>query len=885
VKPLTANSARSELAALGGGKVANLQRLTASGLRVPAWAAIGTDVLHSVLATGSLKAEIRALLSELRPDNTARVGDRVEKLLLATPLDDAVLALIGAAYRHVGAGAIAVRSSGVEEDGESLSFAGQFESFLNVAGLPDVVASVRRCWASAYSERALSYRRRFGLTAAEAPMAVILQRLIPSKTSGVAFTTNPANGRSDQLVISAVYGLGEGIVSGAVDADTLIVDRPSGRVVESIVGEKRERYHPRSGCRGTIVTPVPEVERRALSLTQAEIDEIRAAAEAAEALFGCPQDLEWATCGGDTWILQSRPLTHPAERSVGDSRIWDNSNIIESFAGIVSPLTFTFANHSYHRVYREYCRVLGVPARVLDDMDGWLMNMLGYFNGRVYYNAINWYRVLRLQPFYALNRSAMELSLGMAPLPAERADALRPFGAIARGRERLLYLRTKTTFWWRLLRCRSTTRRFLERFYRSYEGFNDVGYERLSAEEAYARFLVLERRLLPAFGETIVLLVGLGFAFGALQRLTRRWIPDAPGWLDWQVALPSSRVESAEPAECMFALARMAVADPEIGHLVEGTPPDRARQALAAAGKDDFLAAIDGYVERFGCRSANELKLEEPDLAQEPSVLFRMLRATLAGAGQSQHRSHDADALLAERLGLLRRVAYQYARRRVQWYFHARESVRFARTRAFGVARRILRAIGDDLARMGALDAPDDIFYLRLEELRGAFEGGIMHDELRPLVELRRRLQAEHEQLEAPPRFETHGAPYWRANLDDAGWRVAGAAPDPEQHGSELRGTGAGPGVAEGRATVVSAPADVEGGIVVTYRTDPGWIAMLPSASALLIERGSPLTHVAIVARELGIPTVVQIPELTKRIHTGMRVRVDGGAGRVTIVR
>ena len=182
---------------------------------------------------------------------------------------------------------------------------------------------------------------------------------------------------------------------------------------------------------------------------------------------------------------------------------------------------------------------------------------------------------------------------------------------------------------------------------------------------------------------------------------------------------------------------------------------------------------------------------------------------------------------------------------------------------------------------MRAIDHWNDVFFLRLEELRGAYEGTTAHTDLRGLVELRKRQQAEDEQLSAPSRFTTRGAAYWRGNLERAGFVKGGVARTGVR---ELRGTPSCPGVVEARAVVTDTPVDVDGGVLVTYRTDPGWVAALPSASALVIERGSPLTHVAIVARELGIPTVVQVKGAVTEMETGMRLRVDGGTGAITFL-
>jgi pyruvate,water dikinase len=299
------------------------------------------------------------------------------------------------------------------------------------------------------------------------------------------------------------------------------------------------------------------------------------------------------------------------------------------------------------------------------------------------------------------------------------------------------------------------------------------------------------------------------------------------------------------------------------------------------------LAKVDQYIRDFGYRSKNELKLEEPDLHEEPSVLFDMLKSALANGNKAAVLEESTDervaALLRQHLNPVQRWIFERVRARVRLAIQARETVRFCRSRAFGVARRMFRAMGEGLAQQGLLESGRDVFHLRLEELRGCFDGAISHLELRPLLEQRKRADAAYREMEdLPPRFVTRGSvAAWLAqpqNLE----KLSEAGSQPQD--GELRGTPCSPGVAEGIAKVVREANEFDAGILVTYRTDPGWVPVFASAHALLVERGSPLTHAAIVAREIGIPTIVQIPGLTKLVQSGMRLRVDGHSGQIALL-
>ncbi|MFB9904329.1 phosphoenolpyruvate synthase [Allokutzneria oryzae] len=870
---LTSETYSGEKGRLAGAKARNLHELTRGGVDVPAWSVLGLDVFAAFLRGGGLDRELTALLSETALDNAGEQARLIAELIEGADLPGEVGELIERALGDVGAERVAVRSSGAEEDGAEFSFAGQFSSYLNVIGPDDAKERVKGCWASAFSERSLHYRLRNGLPLRADGVAVIIQAMVPAERSGVLFTANPVTGSRGQYVISSAYGLGEGLVSGAVDADTVLVDAANGAVVETVIGDKQERYHSSADASGYVVSAVDPADREALSLSQEDITRLHAVGRRIAELFGGPQDIEWAISAGRLWILQSRPITSPlAEVPTGERRIWDNSNIIESFSGIVSPLTYSFASSVYGKVYRHYAIALGVPSAELRQMDEWLPTMLGHFHGRVYYNLLHWYRMVRLAPGYRLNRKVLEVSLGVEEsLDDELAETLHPYTPRA-----LVRARTTFGFTKRFLGMHRSVDGFLRYFYDAYQVFDNVDYDALPGEEVYRRFRALERDLIEKWGPMMALDASILLSFGTLYLLTKRWLPDAPEWFNWAVANPGSTVESAEPVRALAALAASVRADPELREIVENTAPEETGKALADAGHTEFLAAIEDYVSRYGYRSLDELKLEVPDLREEPATLYVMLREALPEVSTAQ--PEQAQSYLDKNLRGPRRWVYEIVRRKTSTCLADRERLRFARTRAFGSAKRMLRAMGRDLARNGMLDDWRDVFFLRLEELRGTYEGTIAHAELKHLVSLRRKQQDEDAKLVAPSRFTTFGTP---GNLEQAGWSSRHTGPSGKK---EFRGTPSSPGVVEGRAVVTDAPRDVDGGILLTYRTDPGWVATLPTASALVIERGSPLTHVAIVARELGIPTVVQVKNITREIETGMRIRLDGGAGTITVL-
>ncbi|HSO07251.1 MAG TPA: PEP/pyruvate-binding domain-containing protein, partial [Pelomicrobium sp.] len=399
--PLIVHPGEAAGVELLGGKGAALAGLSAAGFPVPPWFAVTPAAF---LASAGLKRR-------------AKVAP--ERALAVEPGPELAAEIEAAARRLAGDGGwLAVRSSAGDEDSRSHSFAGQLESYLFVA--PDQVAQkVAQVWRSGFSERVAAYRAEHGLGAA-CPPAVVVQRMIDADRAGVAFSADPVTGARGTRLVSAVFGLGSALVSGEADADTWRVTR-AGIVAEREIADKQSAHRgdPRVS-EGVSTVALPAEQHRKPSLTDEEVRAVAALAARAEAHFGAPQDIEWAYENGTLWLLQSRAITSLVGQADPDGLlvIWDNSNITESYSGVTTPLTFSFVRRAYEEVYREFCRLLGVPAAKIADHAGTFRNMLGLIRGRVYYNLISWYRVLALLPGFTVNRKFMEQMMGVRePMP------------------------------------------------------------------------------------------------------------------------------------------------------------------------------------------------------------------------------------------------------------------------------------------------------------------------------------------------------------------------------------------------------------------------------------------------------------------------------------
>ncbi|MEZ0358713.1 phosphoenolpyruvate synthase [Mycobacterium sp. SA01] len=890
---LTGQESDEQLRLLAGGKARTLCDLTAAGFPVPRWAILGTEAFEKACAAAGVSISPAPLSLAERLTEAATAETALCELTMPADIRDA----IAAALDYVGAETVAVRSSGRQEDGERDSFAGLFDTFLNVAGLDATEDAVRRCWASAFSQRATRYRHVRGLDFGEVALAVVIQRSLTPHSSGVMFTVDPLTGAPDRLVINGVLGLGEGLVSGSVDSDSVSIDKDTGRILDEMVSAKSEMMVSAAGG-GVATVGVPVDRQQETSVGPALRAALVDLGIRLEQHFGCPQDVEWACDDTSTWILQSRPVTtlhrefdltaeHFGEFTDG-IRIWDNSNIIESFSGVTSPLTFTTARKLYGDVYRAYARSLKVPPAQLEQMESWLPVMLGQFHGHVYYNLLHWYRMVGIAPGYPLNRRVLEVALGVSePLDRATANGLRPFTfanpvqkAVSRGRTAIAYLRSIRSVDAMIDDFDETFVDFIDR-----HGLMDVSA--MDGPSAYRMFRQIYDEVADLWGPMMVLDAMLLTMVGSLAVLTKVFLRGAPEWVQFAVVNPEPDVISVEPARELADIAAFVREHPELDEFIASAEPSVAYAHLAERADDgasiwqELHSRIEKYIDRFGYRCLDELKLETPDLRQDPAGIFHLLR--MDTAGRREHAGSSVEDYLDAHLPGRRRTVFDALRRKVQRAATHREHLRFCRTQGFGILKSLVGVMGRELEQRGTIDHRSDVFLLRIDELFDLYEGAMTTAAAQSVIRRRKLLQDSYSRFAAPARFTTTGSDYSEHELARAGWRQAEESTHAPA-GTVLTGTPSSPGVVTGRAVVVEKPQDFSSGILVAYRTDPGWASALPFASALLIERASPLTHVAIIARELGVPTVVQIDGLTDAVRTGMTLRVDGSTGRVVLV-
>ena len=856
-----------------GGKASRLAWLVRHEFAVPdAWV-LPVDAFLAATRELPPVCEPKSLLRAAQSrSGMARAAEAREEFLRA-PLPRGLDAELADLWEREAARApwgLAVRSSATCEDGSLASMAGLAESRLGVRGAEPLAEAIRAVWASIASGRALAYLASHGVR--EVGMAVVIQRVVRAEAAGVMFT-RPPGARGRDRIVNVAFGLGSPVVDGAVAPDVLRVDE-QGRVVEQMLAHKPSALVV--GAAGTERVAVEDPDRAALSRDRVvELAEIAARLEKVER---GPWDVEFACDEAGTWVVQARPVTGQGFPEGGDEEtVWSRANVGEALPGVATPLTRSVAGAFSEAGFKRAFATLGcsVPKGA---------RLVATVHGRFYLNLTQFMRVAAQVPWLDA-RTLVELGGGSGgeELAHQIADvshkgfyARLPLTAARLAKEQL--------------RLDEEVERFEQYAERAAKLHTALDLAILP-DEGLARKVRDLQELLERTGT--VMLTCASSALGthlALKALLARVAPIGAERLAQALTTGIRDLESARPAIGLMRVVNLAGQEPAARAALES----EATTGLDALPEGPTRRALASFLELYGDRAVREAELSTPRWREDPRPVLAMVRVALKGRAPEVERAlararAHADGEMQKvlpRLGVIEQTAARHLVARAQKAARLRERMRAWVTRVLGMIREVvldadrrLRRLAPELeAERGALAANGsalasvpDAFFLTVDELVTAL--WTAKADVAPLVRARR---AEHARDAARPEPPV---------------TFIGAPTDivmPEG-GDALRGLPASAGVVEGRARVLRGPEEIAsllpGEVLVVTTTDVGWTPLFLVAAGVVTELGGPLSHAAVVARELGVPTVVNVASATRALRTGDVVRVDGDRGVVERVR
>lgn len=807
-------------------------------------------------------------------EKLAQIRARIQRAEFDPELDAALVAAVEEMLSE--GGLLAIRSSGTLEDTEDYSAAGLHETILGISDVDEVRSAIKRIWASLFAPRILTYLEAQHRHATPR-MGVILQRMITPRVSGVFFTANPLTGDAGEIVVDASYGLGTLIVEGRIGPDTIRLDKATRLPRDRVIGDKRLEAQVEGGA---IIERAVDAERAALlCLSDEELDLLLSTALALEDRFKDPLDVEFAFDDGDLVLLQMRPSrvsiqpgTRKWAKKAGPDQLdrrdylWTNLNVGEALPGVATPLTWSVLSGFSELGFRQAFGALGCA--VPKDAE-----LVGDFRGRIYLNLTEFMGILSQIPGF---RPGLVLSLAGADVD----HALFEEGA---------HKRSSRAFFARLP---FAIRRFIRENYRIEHRLQEFDAEFKSERDRIASLdlrvlapVALDQTLydvealldrtgsmaLNVYGNLLATLVALY----AVLKITAR---DEADHLLRDLLVGLNEVESAEPGYILAAIADRVRFD-------EG-----AREYFLSNGcalsldelpEGETRRALEEFLREFGHRGPREAELAEKRWAEDPSLVLAALRAAVLGAHAGNEPRNpvairasiraDAERRLAGSVPLPLRRAVRALVSLCQRFMLLRERLRSDITRVLGMFRGVALEVSRRIEAWEPEAGDDAAFFLTLDEIHSGLRASVTGLSLR--IQQRRAAVARDESLPDPPDF------------------FVGLPPpvSEEMHDDDLiHGVGASAGVGEGRVLKLERAEDAkkveEGDVLVALSADIGFSPLFLIAAGVVVERGGPLSHAAIVLREFGVPAVLNARSAMSRLETGQRVSVDGTRGIVTIL-
>ncbi len=824
-----------------------------------------------------------------------------------------------------------VRSCASLEDSDGCSFAGQFKTFLRVPR-EEVCMRIREVLGHGKHPEKTAYFQAHGIAPAALKMHVIIQEMVEPDVSGVLFTANP-QGILNESVIVCGRGAGDQVVEDRADVTTYyynLADKngyyeQAGDSPLLSEGEIEELIQSSQQIRALLACGMTGESDEAFSRNTDKASD-KSFDRNTDVTPDKDFDIEFAIQNHHIYFLQARPVTS-IDRTA-PAIILDNSNIVESYPGITLPLTQSFIRDAYYQVFKSLLLHLTGEPETVEQIDGNLQHMVDMANGRVYYRISNWYDVLLLLPFSSRLIPIWQEMMGVRDKKVSSAhSAGNPAGNPNgnSGKQGRIRRKTRLKVAYSFIRFLLTCPREMEKLDLYFQEIIQR-FEALETDAEDNRILLkhyhtLKEMTVKRWDITLVNDM-YGFLFTGLlkSRLKARHVPDYELAANRAIS-GVQKLESMRPIEQLQKLAHQAGEENRLPEL-RAIQSNEAYFQYIGQSNHAFSRALQAYVREFGDRNVEELKLESKTFRTDPVLLIRCILqyaeslfladSEVSGAtdAETSEASVDAGHSSIEKAAPppLTGLSAFYAKRAAVG-IRNREKSRLHRGRLYGMMRALVLQMGQNLYRQRRIAETSDIFWLYCEEIEAAESDAALN--LAGIIAGRKKEYDGYAELPAYSRLVFSGKvidkhprncckirhDIYRDGCHAADDRNMRHPPEVGLQGSGsgagsvpervYRGTACSPGVAEGEVLLIETPSpllDTKGKILVTKMTDPGWVFLIAPAKAIVSEKGSLLSHTAIISRELKKPAVVGIEHITEYLKTGDRIRVDGDAGIVTVL-
>lgn len=811
-----------------GGKVKGLCLLKGMGYSVPDFYAIDAETVSSWL--NKVKSDV--------------------SLNLVKVISTDVLSLSTDIFQNV-----AIRSAVLGEDSESHSFAGIHETVLNVTGTEAAALAIAKVIESAFSPLAFEYRKKNHLSTENIQISIVIQKMIQPQYAGVSFAVNLQTGCRRSAWLSVTEGLGDKLVSGEVQGMEFV-------------------YQDRQ------LSPIgnyPDFNLKKFDFLK-EIAQSTIGLSAEQKMI---MDIEWCFDGKTCWYVQARPVTSLPQMKNQSRTVFDNSNIQESYCGVTTPLTFSYASIAYSKVYKQLMNLMLIPEDEIQNFSPKLANMLGLVKGRVYYNINSWYAGLLYLPSFGKRKKEMEEMMGLEkPVDFVQGQSFSTQEKMAKLPQMLKLIALMV---YRFARMDHLVYEFTVWFDNLYDSAQIDRIYQQSEEELFENIKKYQELFLEKWGTPVLNDTKVMMDMGKVKRSLEKYGFQG----EVKSLIYGSEVESVKPTLEIHRISKLFSNDMTAMSLLQGYRGQELVMQLSVFSSE-LYREIKSYIQKYGDRSMGELKLETVTIRQNPEILFSMIRSYLKADLHlrdnlfPKHNDEDLKKVFADvtsKMSFIEKAIFEKNVKKLKKSIADRELMRLHRTKNFGLMREYFLAIGRHWQQKKYLQEYRDIFFLTQEEIFQIFEGRFYGMNLLDLVEVRKK----HFEMFKSEKVATQVQVSTPSSLSELVFDTPATADI-----ADLRGLSCSQGVVEGEVVFVQSPEDIkdlQGKILLAERTDPGWTPLFALIKGVIIEKGSMLSHSAVIAREMGIPAVLGINQITKTLRTGDVVRLDGTNGNIKVIK
>ena len=845
---------------LTGGKGSNLGEMIRAGLPVPGGFVVLTTAYNDYIEFNNFQVEIEKILKDLKPHEINKIetaSQQIRNKINEARIPDKIVEEINDIYESLGGVSVAVRSSSTAEDLPGTSFAGQYSTFLNIKGIDGVIDAVRRCWASLWTSRAVSYRLKQGISHEKMGHAVVVQKLINSEKAGILFTANPVNGRRDQMMINASWGLGEAIVSGEVSPDQWVVDKNSVEIIERNIARKNMMTYREQ--QGTISREIPVELREKETLNNEEVKNLIQIGQKTEDYFGSPQDIEWAYEDGKFYLVQTRPITSlfPLPKSESEKKEGFRVNISFNLWAQTMPEPFTpMGEEMFRLVFAGY---VGLATGNKEAKYPWWFKIAA---GRIYLDITELLRKEKNWDNIAdkiVDKDPITAKALVQVLEDNKEKVIKENkGFKIPGHLKLLFIKMGVYIVYAMLSPAKASKKIKRLGLELVEHLEDEARHLKSVEE---KLKFIDRGIVDITVTSYKQVFGVAFGFKALEKaeeLLEKWLGEEVDLNILRKSLPNN------PTTKM------------------GMDLVKVARKFEIKGEEPELDSpeIKKFLEKYGDRSTIEIDVGIPRWYEEPSYVLELINSYLENENseerikkfyydmeQAEEKINEIVQQVRERKSFIHSKLIKYLLRSYRKLAGLREQPKFDLVKALSLFRRLLKEVGEKLVAEGRVEKPEDVFYVRFKDIRS---------------DKNLREVAANNRIEYQREFERKSIPRIITSTGESIYSVT-----KEESENTLAGVPVSPGVYEGQVKIIHEPqgADLKSGeILVTRGTNPAWTPLFINAGGLIMETGGPVSHGSIVAREYGIPAVVGVREAASRLENGQMVRINGESGQVILI-